>query len=203
MAPAGAPTRISRAWEAVMKCFQIKTGSKQKGLGLLQNGRGLRQEQFTLFLQAASGGNLWFLWSSGAIRDFYDQWNDNSLVLDRWFAAQSVSSLPNGVERVKQLMNHEKFSLSNPNKLRSVVSSFCVGNPEQFHNPDGSGYRFLGDVIRKVDRQNPQMGAAMTKIFLDWTKYDASRRNMIKNELELILNNVDKLFKNCLNLYPK
>jgi aminopeptidase N len=124
-----------------------------------------------------------------AIRDFYDQWNENSLVLDRWFAAQSVSSLPNGVERVKKLMNHEKFSLSNPNKLRSVVSSFCVGNPEQFHNPDGSGYRFLGDVIRKVDRRNPQMGAAMTKIFLDWTKYDASRRNKIKNELELILNN--------------
>ncbi len=127
--------------------------------------------------------------SNEAIRKFYEQWNENSLVLDRWFAVQSMSSLPHGVERVKQLMKHEKFSISNPNKLRSVVSSFCRGNPEQFHNADGSGYKFLGDVIRDIDPVNPQMGAGLTKIFLDWTKYDAHRRNFIKAELEQILHN--------------
>ena len=46
-----------------------------------------------------------------------------------------------------------------------------------------------GDVVRKIDPLNPQMGAALAKIFLDWTRYDAHRQALIKVELESILNN--------------
>ena len=127
--------------------------------------------------------------SSMPLLDFYNKWNSNSLVLDRWFAVQAMSSLPGAVDRVEKLMSHKDFSLSNPNKLRSLVVSFCRGNPEQFHSLDGSGYKFLGRVIRTVDPINPQMGSALTKIFQDWAKYDAVRQDFIKSELEMILEN--------------
>ena len=73
---------------------------------------------------------------------------------------QSMSTLPDGIKRVQGLMEHESFQFTNPNKLRSVVGAFCRGNPDQFHARDGSGYQFLGDVIRKIDPLNPQMYVA-------------------------------------------
>jgi aminopeptidase N len=124
-----------------------------------------------------------------ALESFHRQWNQNSLVMDRWFWVQSASSLPNGIERVQALMKHECFQFTNPNKLRSVVGAFCSGNVEQFHAKDGSGYRFLGGVIRQIDPLNPQMGAALAKLFLDWTVYDPMRRGVIKEELTSILHN--------------
>jgi hypothetical protein len=47
-----------------------------------------------------------------------------------------------------------RFSLKNPNRLRSVVSVF-ISSP-QFHLPDGSGYDFALEMIPKVDALNPQ-----------------------------------------------
>ena len=47
-----------------------------------------------------------------------------------------------------------RFSLKNPNRLRSVVSVFIMS--PQFHLPDGSGYDFALEMIPKVDALNPQ-----------------------------------------------
>lgn len=84
-------------------------------------------------------------------------------------------------------MEHEAFSMTNPNKLRSVIHAFCVGNPAHFHDPSGSGYGFLRDMIREIDTKNPQMGASLAKVFLDWRKYEPARQALMKTQLELIL----------------
>ena len=47
--------------------------------------------------------------SSMPLLDFYNKWNSNSLVLDRWFAVQAMSSLPGAVDRVEKLMSHKDF----------------------------------------------------------------------------------------------
>lgn len=56
-------------------------------------------------------------------------------------------------------MQHEDFTLKNPNRLRSVVSSFA-GCQSKFHAKDGSGYEFLGDMVLEVDQLNPQVGGS-------------------------------------------
>lgn len=37
-------------------------------------------------------------------------------------------------------MIHPAFTLKNLNRARNLISSFCKGNPSQFHAADGSGY---------------------------------------------------------------
>lgn len=71
---------------------------------------------------------------------------------------QAAADLPDLLSRVKDLMQHEDFTLKNPNRLRSVVSSFA-GSQHKFHAEDGSGYEFLGDMVLEVDQLNPQASA--------------------------------------------
>lgn len=69
---------------------------------------------------------------------------------------QASADLPDLLPRVKQLMQHEDFTLKNPNRLRSVVSSFASCQ-NKFHAMDGSGYKFMGDMVLEVDQLNPQV----------------------------------------------
>ncbi|CAN0542153.1 unnamed protein product, partial [Laminaria digitata] len=69
---------------------------------------------------------------------------------------QATADLPDLLPRVKELMRHEKFTLKNPNRLRSVVSSFASCQ-NKFHAKDGSGYKFMGDMVLEVDQLNPQV----------------------------------------------
>lgn len=64
--------------------------------------------------------------------------------------------MPNLLSRVKGLMEHPDFTLKNPNRLRSVISSFA-SSQKHFHAKDGSGYKFLGDMVLEVDKLNPQV----------------------------------------------
>ena len=57
------------------------------------------------------------------------------------------SPRPDTLDRVKRLMSHPAFSLGNPNRVRSLVGSFAMANPTQFHRPDGAGYDFLADMV--------------------------------------------------------
>lgn len=68
---------------------------------------------------------------------------------------QASADLPDLLSRVKKLMEHEDFTLKNPNRLRSVVSSFASCQ-NKFHAKDGSGYEFMGDMVLEVDQLNPQ-----------------------------------------------
>jgi len=42
-------------------------------------------------------------------------------------------------------------------KVYSLIGGFC-GSPVNFHAKDGSGYKFLGEVVVQLDKINPQVG---------------------------------------------
>jgi aminopeptidase N len=69
-------------------------------------------------------------------------------------------------------------------QVRSLISSFVSGNPTSFHAANGEGYEFLGSVICKIDTYNAQLAARMARAFLDWRKYDVSRQELMKQQLE-------------------
>ena len=118
--------------------------------------------------------------------DFYEQWKDEQLVMDKWLILQASSSLPSTLESVRNLMDHPAFSISNPNKVRSLIGAFGA-NHRVFHTPDGAGYKFLADRILELDARNPQIASRLTTPFSTWKRYDSSRQGLIKTELQRII----------------
>ena len=58
--------------------------------------------------------------------------------------------------QVKALKQHPDFTLSNPNRARSLVSVFG-GNHVHFHAQSGEGYAFIADIVIELDALNPQV----------------------------------------------
>jgi len=120
------------------------------------------------------------------VDDFEQRWKHDALVMDKWFVAQATSSRETTLDQVKRLMNHELFSITNPNKVRSLVGAFCSANPLRFHQANGAGYRFLADNVIELDKLNPQIAARMLRIISRWNRYDTKRQGLMKTELERV-----------------
>lgn len=121
-----------------------------------------------------------------AMQKFYETWEEDALVLDKWFAAQAASILPNTLTQVKSLMQHEGFDIKNPNKVYSLIGTFGR-NLANFHAKDGSGYVFLREVVHQLDKLNPQVAARMVNPLTTWRRYDKERQRMMREQLELLL----------------
>ena len=121
-----------------------------------------------------------------ALRNFYNAWHEDDLVLDKWFAIQAMSDL--GTPRaVRKLSEHADFDLRNPNRVRALVASFASGNPARFHDASGEGYQFLADIIVELDPRNPQVAARMVAPLGQWRRFDAERQALMQQELRRIL----------------
>lgn len=121
-----------------------------------------------------------------ALDSFYQQWQQNELVLDKWFSAQAICELPGTLDRVKQLMTHPAFNFANPNKMRALVGTFCFSNHRHFHAEDGSGYAFLSEILLHLDRYNPQIAARMATPFTRWQRLDEKRQHLMIDQLKIL-----------------
>ncbi len=119
------------------------------------------------------------------LADFYNKWQQDPLVVDKWLILQATCILPGTLSRVKELMNHPAFSMKNPNKVRSLIGAFC-SNQQQFHADNGSGYTFLTDRILELDPMNPQIASRMVTPLTMWKRYDNNRQKLMKKELDRI-----------------
>ena len=122
-----------------------------------------------------------------ALDGFYDRWRDDALVLDKWFAIQALSRRADTLDRVVALVDHPDFTLRNPNRFRSLVATFATLNQVRFHDPSGGGYRFLVDMIAKLDAMNPQVAARTLGALRQWRRFDAGRQAAMKAQLERLL----------------
>ena len=122
-----------------------------------------------------------------ALEDFYHRFQDEALVIDQWFAVQATCHLPGTLERVKELLHHEAFDISIPNRMRALVAQFAMGNIVNFHQPDGAGYAFLADRVIQLNAINPQMAARILSPLTRWAKFDPQRQALMKGELQRIL----------------
>ena len=122
-----------------------------------------------------------------ALDVFHSRWHGDDLVLDKWFAIQAMSPLPNTPEAVRALARHADFDLHNPNRVRALVASFASGNQVRFHGPSGDGYRFLADTIIALDPMNSQVAARLVPPLGQWRRVEAARQSLMKQELQRIL----------------
>jgi aminopeptidase N len=121
--------------------------------------------------------------AASALSDFERRWRGDSLVMDKWFAIQASVPGPGTVDRVRELLEHSAFSITNPNKVRALLGAFGMMNPTGFHTPGGAGYRLMADQVIALNGLNPQVAARMAAAFNSWTRYDAHRRDLIEREL--------------------
>jgi len=118
-----------------------------------------------------------------ALAVFAENFKDNPLVMDQWFSVQAGSPLPGGLDRVKALMQHPAFNIKNPNKVRALIGAFAGQNLINFHAADGSGYRFLADLVIQLNGFNPQIASRQLAPLTRWRKYDSARQALMKAEL--------------------
>lgn len=125
-----------------------------------------------------------------ALENFYQKFQKETLVIDKWFSIQARSELPGVLEHVKKLTKHPAFDLKNPNKVRALIGAFCQNLPA-FHAIDGSGYDFLTSQIIALNTINPHIGARLCEPFTRFKKYDQKRQDLIKKSLNTIINAPD------------
>ncbi|MEO0688791.1 MAG: aminopeptidase N [Pseudomonadota bacterium] len=119
------------------------------------------------------------------LKAFYDRYQDNALVVDKWFTLQALSLHKDVIAHVRDLRDHPDFTMSNPNRVRSLYMAFA-GNPQGFHAEDGSGYRMIADVILELDPINPQTAARFVSPLGRWRRIEPGRAALMKAELDRI-----------------
>nr|WP_138119566.1 aminopeptidase N [Bathymodiolus heckerae thiotrophic gill symbiont] len=137
-------------------------------------------DQITAFSALVGSDNQY---SEKAKLDFYKTFKDDAQVMDKFFATQS-SSLVSNVDSIKALMQHELFSFNNPNRLRSVIGSFAQ-NYVNFHNR--AGYEFFTDIILKLNKSNPQIGARLVSVYNHWKRFTPELKKLQQQQLEKII----------------
>jgi aminopeptidase N len=119
----------------------------------------------------------------GVLADFYTRWQDEPLVLDKWFAVQARATRPDSVETVQALLSQPKFSLRNPNRVRALIGSFVHGNPTGFNRADGAGYELLAASALQIDSFNPHMAARLLGAFESWRTFEPRRQALARSAL--------------------
>jgi aminopeptidase N len=168
LAAAGAPDAAAIAKRQFDEADNMT--DRQGALGVLVNGNSPEREE--------------------ALNAFYDRYRGDALVLDKWFTAQALSTRDDTLERVAELARHPDFTMSNPNRLRSLVGAFAA-NQRALHRSSGEGYRFLADMILAADKLNPQTAARLVPPLGRWRRFDEERAAKMRAELERIVASPD------------
>jgi aminopeptidase N len=121
-----------------------------------------------------------------AFQAFGERFSSDPLVLDKWFGLQAAIAETGTLDRVRGLMRHPGFSLSNPNRTRALIGAFAMANLSQFHRADGAGYAFLADIVLQLDGANPQLAARLLGAFRTWRSLEPVRRSRAETELRRI-----------------
>ncbi len=123
--------------------------------------------------------------AAAALDAFRQRWENDPLVMDKWYVVQATSPAAGSFHQIETLS--EALNWRNPNKFRSLIGAFAVGNPVQFHQSSGAGYRFFADWLIRMDEANPQTAARVAGAFETWPRYDEDRQTLMKAEMERIL----------------
>ncbi|WP_396433003.1 aminopeptidase N [Limnohabitans sp.] len=128
-----------------------------------------------------------------ALALFHQLFQNEALVIDKWFALQAGAPDRAGdvLPRVRQLMLHADFSLRNPNRARSLISSYCSANPAAFHRLDAAGYVYWSDQVLALDAINPQVAARLARAMDRWSRLAEPYRSAAKVAIERVAAKAD------------
>ncbi|HEV7344766.1 MAG TPA: aminopeptidase N [Devosia sp.] len=115
---------------------------------------------------------------------FRNRFGADPLVLDKWLSVTAAAPRDGVIEDMQAILADPGFPKTNPNRLRSLVGTFAMGNPTQFARADGAGFRFVADFVAEVDKINPQVAARVLTGFRIWPMLEKGRRDAAKAALK-------------------
>ena len=136
------------------------------------------------------------------INDFLKKWQNDFIVLEKWFRVQILSD-KNTLKETIGLTNHTLFLKNNPNHIRALYGSFTHNIP-LFHKEDYSGYTFIIQTIATIDQFNPVIASGLLKRFYFYSKINAKSKatikNLLKNHLQTkkLSSNTSEILQNTL-----
>jgi aminopeptidase N len=123
--------------------------------------------------------------ADNALQQFYQEFESEALVIDKWFNLQAVSHTTTAAT-ARKLMQHPAFTIKNPNRARSLLFAFCNSNPAQFHAADGSGYVLWAEQVMLLNDINPQVAARLARALDRWRKYTPTLQTAMKAALKKV-----------------
>ena len=136
------------------------------------------------------------LMADTALARFHAQAHGDALVLDKWFALQAMASEPvpgvhegqpgSAFARIKSLLQHPDFSLKNPNRLRSLLSTLFTANPAAFHRADAAGYVLWADKLLEVDAINGHVAGRMARAMDRWASLAEPYRSAAREAIQRV-----------------
>ncbi|MDP8079061.1 aminopeptidase N [Phocoenobacter skyensis] len=133
---------------------------------------------------------------------FEEKWHHDGLVMDKWFMIQGMRPDENALETVQHLLDHPSFNFKNPNRVRALIGAFSSQNLRAFHSIDGSGYRFLVEILIKMNKINPQVSARLIEPLIKFSRYDNQRQTLMRRGLKRLLD-MDNLAKDLFEKIDK
>lgn len=133
-----------------------------------------------------------------ALNNFFDRWQDDTLVIQKWFAIISMNPSIS-VEDLRKLEKNPCFDIKVPNLARSILTHFSRENLKVAISEEGIDYIF--EKIYEIDRFNPQIAAGIAKSFQVINKLPLFYRDYIKSKV--ILKNKSKDLFEVLNSITK
>jgi aminopeptidase N len=131
---------------------------------------------------------------------FYRHWQQDTQMLETWLVLQA-SAEGMTVADIVQLMAHDAFDFTNPNKVRSVLGAFTQ-NFKAFHDAQGEGYEFISQQIIALNAINPQVAARFVGVFERWRKFAPERGAAMQSALKSVLE-TESLSSDVLELVQK
>jgi len=128
--------------------------------------------------------------ASGALDDFYRRYQDQTLVMNKYFAVCASSRREGTLERVIALQKNSAYDDKVPNLVRSLIGSFAR-NPVMFYHKSGAGFRFVADKVIEIDALNPQIASGLAGAFKNYPKLSHEQKAQMGIELERIRNHPD------------
>ena len=124
------------------------------------------------------------------LQQFARKFDEDALVMDKYFMLVASSTRSDTFERVQAALSHPRFSMENPNKVRSLIGMF-TRNIAEFHHQSGRGYQFVADKIIALDEYNPQVAARLVQAFNVLSRVDDARQSLMLAQLERIQTQVN------------
>jgi aminopeptidase N len=124
--------------------------------------------------------------SNTVLDDFYKYYQQDPLVIDKWFAVQATAKSSSTFANVKRLMQHPDFNIKNPNRARALIANFVKNNPGQFHAQEGAAYQWLGDIVLELNKLNPQLASRLVEPLTHWRRFAEPYKTRMQEQLRRI-----------------
>ena len=122
-----------------------------------------------------------------AMEQFYDQWKEDTLVMNKWLVVAALSKADDCFERIKEKTKDPVFNKTNPNHVFSLFYHFAKLNWARFHSKSGETYEWFADQILDVDSRNPQVSSRLASCLNHWKDFHEDYQKPMEEALRRIL----------------